>query len=1851
LDQSPRFGAIGDSHFQVLWEDGERALCRTGWPMADGGRSAVLIAQSTAEHPTSASLERLAHEYRLRDQLDSAWAARPLELVREDGRTLLLLEDPGGEPLAGLLTAPFEAGRFLRLAISIVTALRKVHRLGLIHKDLKPANILVNANGEVRLTGFGIASGLPRERQAPEPPETIAGTLAYMAPEQTGRMNRSIDARSDLYALGVTLYQMLTGALPFTAADPMEWVHCHIARKPVPPSERLETVPAPVSLIIMKLLAKTAEERYQTAGGVERDLRRCLTEWHARGEIEPFPLGQEDTPDRLLIPEKLYGREREVETLVASFDRIVSSGPPELVLVAGYSGIGKSSVVNELHKVLVPPRGLFAAGKFDQYKRDIPYATLAQAFQALVRPLLTKSDTELTGWRDALQEALGPNGRLMVDVVPELKFVVGEQPPVPELSPQDAQRRFQLVFQRFIGVFARPEHPLALFFDDLQWLDAATLDLLEGLLTGSDLQHLMLIGAYRDNEVTVDHPLMRKLEAIKAAGGKVAQIALAPLAEPHLRQLIADALRCEPTRAAPLAQLVHEKTGGNPFFAIQFLSSLADERMLVFEHETARWSWDLNRIFAKRYTDNVVDLMVAKLARLPADTQKALQQLACLGNVAETTTLSIVLGRSEERVHAALWQAVCHDVVERLTGEYRFVHDRIQEAAYSLIPQAQRDKAHLRIGRLLADRTPPEKREEAIFEIVNQLNRVIPLIGSRAERERIAEFNLIAGRRAKASTAYASALKYLIAGVTLLGDDGWERRRELVFALELNRGECEFLTGELVTAEQRLAALSHPAADAVERATVACLRVDLYVTLDQNVRAVAVGLECLRHLGVEWSPHPTAEEARREYQRIWSTLGDRPIESALELPLMRDPESLATVDILTKLAAPAWFTDANLLSLVTCRIVNVSLEGGNCDGSCVAYEVLGALAGPHFGDYEAGSRFGRLGYELVEQRGLKRYQARTYLIFGHVVLPWTRHVRAGRDLLRRAFEAANQIGDLTYVAYYGANLNTNLLAAGDALDGVQVEAEHGLAFTQKMRFGLFTDALASQLGLIRTLRGLTSKFGCFDDEQFDELRMEHRFSSNPNLVLAEGWYWIRKLQARYFAGDYAVAVEASSNAQRLLWISPSLFETAEYQFYGALAHAASCDCAVADQREQHIEALAEHHRQLEIWASYCPENFENRAALVGAEIARIEGRALDAMALYEQAVHSAQANGFVHNEALACEIAARFYAARGSEIISQAYLAKARYCYQCWGADGKVRQLDELYGHLKGEERAPGPTTTIGTPVEHLDLATVIKVSQAVSGEIVFDNLIDMLMRTAIEQAGAERGLLILPFEGEPRLKATAMTECGAIRVQLCDQPLATGVLPQAVLHYVLRTGESVILNDASTESPFAADPYIRQRQARSVLCLPLLARAKLIGVLYLENSLAPRVFTSTSVVVLKLLASQAAIALENARLYRDLAEREAKIGRLVDANIVGICMWDLQGRILEANDAFLRIVGYDREDLVSGRIRWTTDLTPPEWRDNDARAVEELKLTGTAQPFEKEYFRKDGSRVPVLIGVAMLEEHGTQGVGFVLDLSERKRAEADLREVQTELAHSNRTATMGQLTASIAHEVQQPIAAVVTYAAAASRWLGVRPPNLDELRQALDGIVYEAMRAGGIVSGIRDLVKKAPPRRERVDINEAVREVIELTRGEAAKNDVSVLTVLGDGLPLVLGDRVQLQQVMLNLIVNAIEAMSAASEGPRALLVSTATDSSMGVLIAVSDSGPGLPADGINHLFDPFYTTKASGLGMGLSICRSIIDAHGGQLSARPNVPRGAVFQFSLPAHADNPLGTGTGPEAPPTR
>src|SRR5713101_5854243 len=1179
-----------------------------------GNPSPVLVIALSAEQPSPQALRRLEHEYSLASELDPSWAAKPLALTRHEGRTILVLKDPGGEPLDRVLERdqghPLELTRFLRIAIGLATALGQVHRQGLIHKDIKPANVLVDGAGNTWLTGFGIASQLPRERQSPVPPEIIAGTLAYMAPEQTGRMNRSTDSRSDLYSLGVTLYQMLTGALPFAAADPLEWVHCHIARQPTPPSERA-AIPEPLSAITMKLLAKNAEERYQTASGLEADLRRCLAEWQSQGRIEPFPLGTHDSSDRLLIPEKLYGREREIDALLAAFERVVAEGTPELVLVSGYSGVGKSSVVNELHKVLVPPRGLFAAGKFDQYKRDIPYATLAQAFQTLVRQILVKSEAEVDRWRHTLLEAVGPNGQLIVSLIPEVEFIIGKQPPVTELPPRDAQNRFQPVFRRFLCAFARPEHPLALFLDDLQWLDTATLDLLEHLITHSEVRNLLVVGAYRDNEVGPAHPLLRTLEAIRKTDARMHDIVLAPLGLDDVGRLVADAVHCEPERARPLAQLVHEKTGGHPFFAIQFFTALAEEGLLAFDSVTRAWQWDMNRIRAKSYTDNVVDLMAGKLKRFSANNQEALKHLAWLGNLAEVATLALVHGETEEAIDAALLEAVQAGLVFREDSAYTFLHDRIQQAAYSLIPDEQRADVHLRIGRVLLASMSADQLAEQLFDVANQFNRGAALLIDREEKVHVATIDLSAGQKAKASTAYASAREYFSAGVALLDDRDWGSHYELTFRLWLERAECELLNVNIEKAEQLIPELLRRAAWRVDQAAVYHLKVQFHVMKSENQQAVATALACLRLFSIDIPAHPTQEQVQAEYETVWQTLNGRPIESLIDLPLMTDPEVQAAMQVLSALTPAAYFTDFRLYCLQLCRMVKVSMQHGTSGASTHAYGNWGVMLGPVFHRYRDAYRFAKLACDLVEKHGFVASQAKVYSAMGAIAV-WTQPIATAIDFTRTAVRAAIETGDLTFACYGMFQSDTDLLLRNDPLDVVWRESGMALDFARGAKYGDPADVIESQQRFIANMQGRTATFSTFSDAQFDEATFEAQLTGDRTTLIICS-YWIFKLKARYLSGDYVEALAAADKAKTLLWASAGQIQLLDYLYYTALTVAALYENASADEQSGWRELLTAHREQLREWAENYPPTFADKHALVLGEIARLEGRYFDAM--------------------------------------------------------------------------------------------------------------------------------------------------------------------------------------------------------------------------------------------------------------------------------------------------------------------------------------------------------------------------------------------------------------------------------------------------------------------------------------------------------------------------------------------------------------------------------------------------------------------------------------------------------------
>lgn len=1266
---------------EIMRSDGDLTLFRA----VKAQLPSLLAVASVEQRPESAA--RLTHEYALASELHGAWAARPLELLQQERQLVLLLEDSGGEPLSRVIDRargkPLELASFLRLAAALAAAVAQAHARGIIHKDIKPANILVDEGGQVRLTGFGMASRLRSERDVQAISEPSAGTLAYMAPEQTGRMNRSLDARSDLYSLGVTLYEVLTGTLPFTALEPMELVHCHIARQPPPPSERIRGVPAAIDAIVLKLLAKNPGERYSSAGRLEADLRACLSAWLEEGRIDPSVIAEQDVSDRLVPPDKLYGREEEIGVLRSALERVVRSGKTELVLLSGYAGVGKSSLVSELHKQRAFDRGVFTAGKFDQYKRDIPYATLAEAFQSLIRQLLATSDEELSRCRAELSLALGSYGQLMVNLIPELSLVIGEQPPLPAVDPQSAQGRFQLVFRSLLAVFAKPGRPLVLFIDDLQWLDAGTLRLLEHLVTDPEVRNLLLIGAYRDNEVARDHVLTSTIAGLRSnPSAAVSAIVLEPLQVSHLGRLCADALGSDAIRTRELAELLSEKTGGNPFFVLEFMATLAHEGLLEFDSAANRWRWDIARIRAKGITDNVAELLSAKLGRLPPATREALGQLACLGHTAHARTLALLRGAAEQQLHATLADAVEAGFIVASDGCFAFTHDRVQEAAYARLPSAERAALHLQIARGLRSLITPDELDEKVFELVHHYDRGAAAIDSREERGSVAELYLIAGKRAKTAGAYASSRLYFQAGAALLDDAAWQRQDRLAFELELHRSECEIVIGGMGDAEARLATLMQRASSISEQAAVVCLAVLLYFSTGRSERAVDVALGFLERVGVNWSRRPREAEVRREYEEMRRKLAGRELAALVSLPAMSDPACIATMAVLTELFPAAYAVDRYLLELVLLRMTNLSLEHGNAESSSVAYSALNMALGGHFADYSTAFGLGQVACELVEQRGADRYKARVYSCFAAFAMPWIKHLPLCRPLMLQAFEIGSSMGDMAFAAYNSRNLITHSLVSGMPLEQVQAEAERVWDFASKIQLGLPIEWFIRQLELIRKLRGVA-----VSDEVADDSWAEHDEGLPPQLAMMVCYHWVFRLEERFFAGDLRAALAAAGRIAGIRWAMRSSIEEAEYDFYAALTCAAACDGATQDERDGYLSTLSKHYARISLWEKNCPENFGNRKALVGAELARLEGRDLEAQPLYEQAIHLARSYGFLQNEAVASELAGRFYAARGLRTARDAYLRNARSCYERWGALRQVKRLDATYPELR--ERMP----------------------------------------------------------------------------------------------------------------------------------------------------------------------------------------------------------------------------------------------------------------------------------------------------------------------------------------------------------------------------------------------------------------------------------------------------------------------------------------------------------------------------------------------------------------------------------
>ncbi|WP_441292537.1 AAA family ATPase [Sorangium sp. KYC3313] len=1612
MPESPRYLVVG-----VLHQGAETILYRAR--RAEDGRPVVLKVLRR-DHASPRALGRLHHEHELASALDTTAVVKARAIEVFGDQVALVLEDFGGRSLDQLLDGDgpmrpmrgMSIERFFPLALRLTDALAELHRHRIIHKDIKPQNLLCNPDtGEVKITDLGIACLLPRESQDFARDRLIEGTLAYMAPEQTGRMNRWIDERTDLYSLGVTFYQMLTGALPFQASDPVAWVHCHIAQAPQPPQALVPSIPPLLSAVVLKLLSKAAEERYQSALGLRHDLDRCFSQLRATGAIEPFPLGQRDLSDRFRVPQRLYGREREIEALLAAFERVVAKGRPELALVSGYSGIGKSSLVAELHRPVVRERGFFLSGKFEQLKRGVPYLPLLQAFRALLQEILSASEEQLERWRERLREALGQDGGLLAGVLPELTLLLGPQPPVPELPPTEAQGRMHAALQRLVAACARNEHPVALFLDDLQWADAASLLLLEQLATYAGSEHLLLIGAYRDNEVGPAHPLRLTLAEVRKRGAAVSELVLAPLSAAHVEALVAEAVHAPAEEVEPLSRLVYEKTGGNPFFVLQFLFELHQEGLITFDAEQRVWRWDIAAIHDKGFTDNVVELMVGKLKRLSIPARDALKLAACLGSGLDLDTLAIVARRSAEALRGALEEAVREGLLLRRDAGYRFLHDRVQQAAYSLIPAEQLAEVHLRIGQLLLKGRRPGEREESLFDVVGHLNRGAALLRSEVERDELAALNLRAGRKAKAAAAFQSAAALLAAGLSLLAPSRWETRHELTYELTFERAHVAYITGGFDEAERLLEELMERARTRAETAAAVELAVALNVTRGRHARAVEIGLGWLRACDIALPRCPSDAQVDEETEHVWRDLGDRAIADMIHLPPMTHPEIQSAMGVLNGVSLPAFFMDANLHYLIVLRMVQLSLRHGNADSSSNAYTFFARVIGPRYGRYQEGYLFGKLGHDLAQRSGLLTTKSVVLTMFGQHIVFWTRHYRETYPYIRAGFSAAVESGNLNDACYNCMWAEMFPLLSGEPLEDVLRAVEERLGFVRRAGYALPYCVLFSIYAMIQALRGRPARLSAVDGSELDLPAFEASIEEgNPPLVRAI--HYNLKAQARFLIGPPGAAFAAVTRgrAEHPYKVESNVI-IAESFYYLALSLAAlsgEAHEARPAPRGEPSEELLECERQLGAWARSCPENFLHKHALVRAELARLRGQEPEAMRLYEQAISSARENGFVQHEAIACELAAGFYRACGLATAADAHLQNARAAYFRWGAHAKVEQLDQRYPYL-APRKPIAPTVTFAVRAEQFDVLSVVTASQSISGELKLPRLLEMLLRVVVEHAGAGEGAVLLVREDRLSIAAaisTSRSTSGSAARLLDAGEAAATALPRSVLNYVRRSHERVLLDDAAGRHPFSEDDYFRQRGAGSVLCLPIVRQTRLLGLLYLENRLITGAFTPGRLTVLELLASQSAISLENAMLYTDIeqenaerrrAERELQANQktlqaIVDNSAAAIYLKDRDGRYLLANCHAESAVG-----LSLHGIRGKTDAeifpasTSELLRDNDRKVLD----AGEPLQCEEELLLDDGPHTFLSVKFP-LGERVMPGVlcGISTDITQRRRAE-----------------------------------------------------------------------------------------------------------------------------------------------------------------------------------------------------------------------------------------------------------------
>ncbi|MDF5738881.1 MULTISPECIES: AAA family ATPase [unclassified Nostoc] len=1480
-------------------------------------------------YPTPSELTRYKQEYEITRSLNTDGVLKAYNLQRYENSLVMFLEDFGGESLKLLMgnQRQFTLKEFLSIAIKTTESLAAIHAANIIHKDINPSNIVYNSETkQLKIIDFGISTCLPRENQTIGNLDRLEGTLAYIAPEQTGRMNRGIDYRSDFYSLGITFYELLTNKLPFTTTDSIELVHCHIAQQPLPPHELVETlnstsqpIPKAISDIVMKLLAKTPEERYQSASGIKADLETCRDHLQSLGQIDEFCLATQDICDRFVIPEKLYGREKEITQILTTFER-VSQGSSEIMLVSGYSGIGKSALVNEVHKPILRQRDYFISGKFDQLQRDIPYAAIALAFQNLLQQLLTESEAALQTWKQQLLESLGSNGQIVIDVIPELEQVIGKQPPVEQLGATEAKNRFNLFFQRFITVFAQKEHPLVIFLDDLQWADLASLKLIELLITDADSQYLLIIGAYRDNEVDATHPLIQILEQIKKEGATVNNILLQPLGIEYINQLVADTLNCSTEKSKPLAELITNKTQGNPFFLTQLLQSLYKDNLLSFNPNKNHWHWNIEEIEKVGITDNVVNLTIRKITKLDENTQKILQLAACIGNQFNLEVLSVVNNKSQiatvkelqPALEAGLILPLSNDYkipllwnqeeISRDTSEisapfipkipkyipYKFLHDRVQQAAYTLILEDEKKLVHLQVGRLLLENTQEDDFESNIFEIVNQLNEGSKLITKGSERDSLAKLNLQAGKKAKASTAYQSALQYLETSLSLLGTNSWEKQYNLTREIHLETLELLCLNTQFAGIENMSDTLLKKTNNILEAVKIYQIKIYYYNTIFQPEKAIDTALDILSKLGIYISDKAINIDERIEQQQkyIKSFFKGKKIEYLANLPIITDHYKLASIQILQQIMGAVHTTKFSLFIEIILTQINLCIEYGNCPQAASIYNTYGMLLCTNKQYINDGYEFGKLSLRLLQKINIPKLETLVVQMYYGQIWHWKEYLKnkEAQQTLLNCFQKGIDIGEYEYASYAAINYCLIKFLNGENLEEVNLcyKKYSSLIEKLKQKFCFYNIQIFYNLTILLSKINNKISINTFQKKENEYLK-EWINQNNEWLLL---FIYFSKAVYFYLLKNYYSAFENSIKAEKHKNATAAYLTTPQHNFYSSLCFLAYYHNCNSEQQKTILEKVEKNQDDMKIWASHCHANFQNKYDLVEAEKARVLGENWQAQELYEKAIQGAKKSEFIHEEAIAYERAAEFYLSLGREEIGRLYLRNAYHCYSCWGAKAKVKALELEYpqflmdiNNRKENQSINTTESTGGTNPQVLDLMTVTKASQVLASEIKLDQLLAKLMKAVIENGGAQKGFLILEKDrkwaiaAESTVDSDDVTLVRSLPIDSVDGDRQTPILPVAIINYVGRTQENVVLNNATEEEQFIRDPYIVATQPKSILCTPLLNQGKLSGILYLENNLTTDAFTSDRIEVLRILSAQAAISIENARLYGQLED------------------------------------------------------------------------------------------------------------------------------------------------------------------------------------------------------------------------------------------------------------------------------------------------------------------------------------------------------------------------------------------